>query len=150
MHLYLYLHSKNNLYTFVDNNNIYIYDLYAHLHLLLFTYGRWKSPEHEDDPTQRTSQRVYKPYLNFVVFVAIHVFARHPRRPSTKCLRDKMAGDEVSPRRNSWRRTVPATKRQATKCPRDEMAGDETAATKGVVPLVEEEEEEDGDIAVSL
>ena len=35
------------------------------------------------------------------------------------------SSNEVSPRPNARRRSVPATKRQATKCTRDEMAGDE-------------------------
>ena len=52
------------------------------------------------------------------------------KRLATKCPRDEMAGDEVSPQRNVSRRSVPATKWLATKCPRDEMVCDETAATK--------------------
>ena len=37
MHLYLYIA------TFINNNKIYVYDLYA----IVFTYGQWKSPEYE-------------------------------------------------------------------------------------------------------
>ena len=47
------------------------------------------------------------------------------RAPATKRPLDETAGDEVSPRRNGRRRSVPATKWLATKCPRHEMAGDE-------------------------
>ena len=60
--------------------------------------------------------------INYAVFIRR---LRHPRRPSTKCPQDKMVGDEVSPRRNGWRRSVPATKWLATNCTRDETAGDE-------------------------
>ena len=52
------------------------------------------------------------------------------KRLATKCPCDEMAGDEVSPRRNARRRTVPTMKWLATKCPRAEMPGDKTAATK--------------------
>ena len=47
--------------------------------------------------------------------------------PFTKCPHDETAGDKVSPRRNRWRRSVPATKCQVTKCPRDKMAGDQVS-----------------------
>ena len=60
-------------------------------------------------------------YLNMDIFVP------HPSRPFTKCSLDETAGDEVSPRRNGWRRSVPATKCQAAKCPRDGIAGDEVS-----------------------
>ena len=60
--------------------------------------------------------------------------------PAMKCPSVETAGDEVSPRRNGRRRSVPAPKWLAMKCTRDEMAGDEvypwrnsgdeTAATK--------------------
>ena len=58
----------------------------------------------------------------FIIFMHLYlhmdVFILHPPRPSTKCM---------SPRRNSWQRSVPAMKCQAKKCPRDEMAGDEVS-----------------------
>ena len=60
--------------------------------------------------------------VNYAVFIRR---LRHLRRRSTKCPRDKMAGDEVFQRRNGWRRSVPATKWLATNCTRDETAGDE-------------------------
>ena len=55
------------------------------------------------------------------------------RAPATKRPSDETAGDEVSPRQNGWRRSVPAMKWMATKCP----GGDETAATKSPVPYVQ-------------
>ena len=67
------------------------------------------------------------------------MFVRRPHRPSTKFPCDKMAGDEVSPRRNGWRRTVPATKWQAAKRQAAKRwrrnDGDKTAATKEGVPF---------------
>ena len=56
------------------------------------------------------------------------VFILHPRRPFTKCFRDETAGDEVSPRRNGWRQSVPATKCQAAKRWR-RNGGDEKGCT---------------------
>ena len=124
-----------------------IYDLYALVQCCIYIYGRWKSPEYEDDPTRRTKY-VHTVLKHKKCLVCLHVFVRHPRRPSTKCPRDKMAGDEVSLGRNGWRRSVPATKCLATNCTRDETAGDvvsprrngrrrnggdETAATTGRV-----------------
>ena len=68
------------------------------------------------------------------------------RAPATKCPRDETTGDEVSPRRNGRRRSVPATKWLATKSTREKMSGDEmyprrtggdeTAATKSPAPHV--------------
>ena len=55
------------------------------------------------------------------LYLHMDVFVLHPRRPSTKCM---------SPRRNGWRRSVPATKWLATKCPRDEMPGDEVSTRR--------------------
>ena len=64
-------------------------------------------------------------YAVFIRRLCIHVFIRHPRRPSKMCPRDKMAGDEVSLWRNGWRRNVPVTKWLVTNCTRNETAGDE-------------------------
>ena len=64
-------------------------------------------------------------YAVFICCLCLQLFVRHPCRLSTKCPRNKMAGDEVSQKWNSWRPSVPAPKWLATKCPRDEMAGDE-------------------------
>ena len=76
--------------------------------------------------------------VNYALFIrrfCLHVFVR---RPSTKCPRDKMAGDEmsrdetagdeVSRRRSVQATKCPATKRLAPKCPGDEKAGDEAGA----------------------
>ena len=91
--------------------------------------------------------------INYAVFICrlcLHVCVHRPRRLSMKCPRDKMEGDEVSPRQNGWRRSVLVTKRLAMKCTRDEMGGDkmyprrhgrwqngsdEMAATKAGVPV---------------
>ena len=53
--------------------------------------------------------------------------------PAMKCPRDEKAGNEVYPRRNGWRQSVPVTKRLATKCTHDEMVrrngGNETSCS---------------------
>ena len=48
-HVYNYLYAIVLMYTFINNNKIYIYDLYE----LVFTCGQWKSPENEEDSTRR-------------------------------------------------------------------------------------------------
>ena len=74
---------------------------------------------------------------SFVVLVIRRQSVPATKWRATKCPRDKMAGDEVSPWRNGWRRSVPVTKCLVTKCTRDKMAGDEMAVTKADVPTSE-------------
>ena len=62
-------------------------------------------------------------------------FHRLLRAPATKCPRDETEGNEVSPRRNDRRRSVPATKWLATKCTSPTMPDALTKALEDVVPI---------------
>ena len=109
------------MYTFINNNKTYIYDLYALVFICTFINNN-----------NIYIYNLYSLVFTSSFFILVDRLRSVPvtKRLATKCPHNEMVGDEVSPQQNARRRSVEVTKWLATKCPCDEMAGDQTAATK--------------------
>ena len=109
------------MYVFINNNNTYIYDLYANLHILVLQYGG--GSRLSTKRIRHDGQKVCKLYLYFVVFVATHLHLSSLSSVDKVSWQQK-GGWQSVPVTKWLGMTCPTMKWLATNCTYDEMAGD--------------------------
>ena len=114
-----------------------MYDLYALVFICKYTFINVAWVRRQPNTTNKECANCTYTLSS----LSLHVFTHHPRHPSTKCLRDKMestkcpdnkmAGNEVYPRRNSRRRSIPVMKLWRLN------GGDKTVVKERDVPILD-------------